>query len=151
MIKEEILKKIKNARQSHTYQIQKIKFIVEGVPLKEDPTPLSYKECGFGSWMYSDEAQLRNLMGSKSFEEIEQQHILWHAEYQKIYRIYYVEAKKGFLAKMTGGKAKVDSLQQDRAKAYFSDLQKMTYDLLQKLSALEQRFKIMPESYFAKN
>ncbi len=148
MTKEDMQNKIKSARQSHTYQIQKIKFLVEGVPLKEDPTPLSYKECGFGSWMYRDEEQLRKLMGSKSFEEIEQQHILWHTEYQKIYRIYYGEAKKGLLARFTGGRPKVDSLQKDRAKAYFNDLQKLTYDLLQKLSALEQRIKLMPESYF---
>jgi len=124
--------------------------LLEGVPLNEDPTPVSYKECGFGSWMYSDEVQLRNLMGSKSFEEIQQQHILRHSEYQKIYQIYCIEAKKGLLAKFAGVRAKVDSLQQDRAKAYFSDLQRMTCDLLQKLSALEQRFKSMPEGYFVK-
>lgn len=148
MTKEDMQKKIKNARQSHTYQIQKIRFLVEGVPLKEDPTPVSYKECAFGSWIYSDEEQLRKLLGSKSFEEIEQQHILWHTEYQKIYQIYYSEAKRGFLAKLTGGRPKVDSLQQDRAKAYFNDLQKMTYDLLQKLTVLEQRINLMSKNNF---
>ena len=150
MTKEDMLHKIKSARQSHNYQIQKIKFLVEGVPLKEDPTPVSYKACGFGSWMYGDEEQLRKLIGPKSFEEIEQQHIIWHTAYQKIYEIYYGQAKKGLFAKFTGGKPKVDSLQQDKAKAYFNDLQKITYDLLEKLNALEKRVSLMSESHFSK-
>jgi hypothetical protein len=151
MTKEDIEQKIKKARQSHTYQIQKIKFLVEGVPLKEDPTPVSYKECGFGSWIYGNEEQLRQLIGSNSFEEIEEKHILWHTEYQKIYQIYYGEAKKGLLSKFLGGKPKVDSLQQDRAKAYYSDLESMTGDLLSMLDSLQRRISLLPESKFNKS
>lgn len=150
MTKEDIQKKIKKARQSHMYQIQKIKFLVEGVPLKEDPTPVSYKECGFGSWIYADEAFLRQLIGSSSFEEIEEKHAHWHAEYQKIYQIYYEQAKKGIFAKITGGKPKVDTLQQDKAKAYYNDLQKMTVELVGLLEGMERRINIMPESRFSK-
>lgn len=151
MTKESIVQKIKKARQSHNYQIQKIKFLVEGMPLKEDPTPVSYRECGFGSWMYGDEEQLRKLIGNSSYEEIEKQHILWHKEYQKIYQIYYGEAKKGLFSKLTGGgKPKVDSLQQDKAKAYYSDLKSMTYTLLHMLEGLERRIENMPESCFSK-
>lgn len=148
MKREDTLEKIKHARQSHNYQLQKIKFLVEGIPLKEDPTPVSYRACGFGSWLYGDEAMLRKLIGAPTFEEIEQKHAMWHTAYQKIHQIYYGEAKKGLFSKLTGKKLKVDSLQQDKAKAYFNDLQQLTYDLLQKLGAMQKRIEAMPESKF---
>ena len=149
MIKEDILKKLKSARQSHKYQIQKIKFLVEGIALKEDPTPVSYRSCGFGSWIYGDEEMLRKLIGAGTFEQIEQLHIDWHAEYQKIYQIYYGEAKKGLFSKLLGGgKPKADSLHQDKAKAYYNDLQKMTYELLNQLTLLEKRLSNMSDRQF---
>ncbi len=148
MTKEDVQKKIKSARQSHTYQIQKIKFLVEGVPLKEEPTPVSYRECGFGSWMYGDEEMLCKLVGEKSFKEIEQLHILWHTEYQKIYQIYYGEAKKGLFSRFSSGRLKVDSQQKESARGYFNDLQKLTYTLLNMLKSLEHSIDVMPNSYF---
>lgn len=151
MTKESIQQKIKKARQSHNYQVQKIKFLVDGMPLKEDPTPVSYRECGFGSWIYGDEESLRKLIGDQTFEEIAQQHILWHKEYQKIYQIYYDGAKTGLFAKLTGGgRPKADSLQQDKAKAYYSDLRALTSTLLKMLENLERRIANMPESRFSK-
>lgn len=150
MTKEAMLHHIKSAHHSHNYQLQKIMFLIKGVPLDEEPTPVSYKTCGFGTWLYGDEELLRELVGSKSFEEIEQKHIHWHMTYQKIYEIYYGQAKKGLFAKLTGGRPKVDSLYQDKAKAYFNDLQQITSDLLQRLTVLEKRIENMSEGHFSK-
>lgn len=148
MQRESIIKNIEKARKSHLTQLQKVQFLVRGIPLDVDPTAVSKHKCLFGSWLYADEAFLKKALGASFFSEVEELHAQWHDEYQKIYQIYYVDSSKGLLSKLTGKKGKVSSLEQDKAKTYLAGLDQTTQELIKKIDILKRRINSLSPSHF---
>ena len=147
MKKETALKALENARDMHTEQMEKIKQLLDGNEIKE-PTPLSKMQCCFGEWLYSTEYNVEETLGSQFYENLDRQHQEWHIGYAKIYNIFYPHnQKKGFFSSLIGTH-KVNSLEVDKAKLYYTELQEVTKELLHYLASSQRRLQAMNESKF---
>ena len=147
MLKENVLEYVKRAKQTHASQVSKVDYLIRGIPLSSTLDPAGKRECFFGTWLYSEEKNLRVLIHSHHYDEIERLHSQWHDEFTTIYKIFYPE-NQGFLSKMIGKKHNASMQARDRAKAYFTDLQKTTELMLRKIEVIEKRIIALPESKF---
>lgn len=138
---------IKKAKQSHMVQLDRIDCLIRGIPVSTDPTPVSQKECLFGTWLYGNEPQLRELIFNQNFEEIERLHTLWHEEYARIHQVFYPETQ-GLLSKFMGKKQSASEQARERAKVYFNDLKNVTEQLIRKVESIEKRINALPASKF---
>jgi hypothetical protein len=148
MQKETIIKHIEKARKAHLTQLQKVQFLVKGMPLDVEPTTVSKYKCVFGSWLYSDEEFIKKALGASLFTEVEALHSQWHEEYQKIYQIYYVDSGKGLLSKLLGKKGKVPALEQDKAQTYLTGIEQTTEALIRKIDVMKRRINSLSPSHF---
>ena len=147
MNKEKTLESIQNARKAHETQMSKIKSAIDG-EVVENPTAVAKTKCAFGIWLYDDENHLRNILGSLFYDKLEQLHGKWHSEYIRIFEILFQKTqKKGFFSKIIGT-SKVDEMELDKAKLYYSELQVTTQELLHALAASERRLTALNESKF---
>ncbi len=146
MNKEKTLESIQNARKAHLSQMDKIEAAIDGKSI-EEPTALAKTKCAFGQWLYADENHLRDIMGSLFYENIEVLHAKWHSEYLRIFEILFKGEKKGFFSKILGT-PKVDEMQMDRVKLYYSELKATTEELLKALASSQRRISALSESKF---
>ncbi len=132
MDRKKLLEKIENARISHMRWIQRAQHLIEDLPITEDMIPLDYTKCEFGEWLYSDGLKFKEyLRTSRIIQKIEEEHTLLHHLYLKIYKIFFVDAKRGALGSMLLGKYKKVS-HENRLKAaqYFQELQDSSQRLM---------------------
>jgi len=122
--KSETLLALEKAKVLHQNQMDKIEQLLAGETI-DSPTPISKMECECGKWFYEVKDEMYNILGAQLFAKLDFLHEKWHTEYVKIYDIFFKEKKKGFFAKITGAN-KIDPLEQDKAKLYFSELQETT-------------------------
>jgi len=146
MNKEKTLQSIQNAIKVHEMQIDKIMDAIEGKDVK-DPIAVDKSDCEFGKWLYGPDNQLRSVLGSFFYDQIEVLHIRWHSEYAKIFDILFKTQKKGFFSKIMGT-PKIDEMELDKVKLYFSELKITTKELLKVLGSSERRISALPESKF---
>jgi len=146
MDKEHTLESIQNARKAHLNQMDKIVAIMNGEKV-DNPTAVARTECDFGKWLYADENHLREILGALFFTKVETMHTKWHMEYARLFEIFFKDQKKGFFSKVLG-KPKIDPMELDKAKLYFSELQVTTDELLKMLGSCERRVQAMNEAKF---
>jgi len=147
MNKSQMLEAIEKAKAKHLEQMQKIEDVIAGKSVK-DPTPLSKTECDCGVWFYSHETEMKNILGAQLFERLDKHHENWHKEYLDIYNIFFKEEKKvGFFSKVLG-KNKPDPLLIDKAKLYFTELEKSTEELLKASDSALRRVSALKEEKF---
>ena len=146
MNKEESLQAIRDARDAHLSQIKKIEALLNGEELNE-PTVVSHKKCAFGSWLYSRDNHVEDILGAQFYDNIELMHTKWHGEYSRIFDIFFVNRKTGFFAKVLGF-SRIDEKELDRAKLYYSELKSTTETLLGTLASCERRIQALNESKF---
>jgi hypothetical protein len=147
MNKNQMLDAIEHAKKIHLEEMHKISSVLKGNEV-ENPTPLGKMECECGTWFYSNEKEMKEILGAQLFERLDKQHENWHKEYHNIYNIFFKEEKKtGFFAKILKHN-KVDSLTLDKAKLYFSDLQKITDELLKASESATRRVSALKDSKF---
>jgi hypothetical protein len=148
-MKVSLLKGIKNAKRSHSHQLDKIDNLMRGIFIDtKPPVPISQFDCSFGQWLYKHEPALRFLLQNRHFDEIEQLHSFWHEAYYRIYDIYFPETRALFSTKVVRKIAKVSLSDRDRAKAYFIDLEEISKQLTHKMQIAEQRINAMPDQKF---
>jgi len=147
MNKEKTLESIQNAIKVHETQMDKIMAAIEGKDVK-DPIAVDKADCEFGKWLYGPDNQLRSVLGSFFYDQIEVLHIRWHSEYAKIFAILFKTQKKGFFSKIMGS-SKIDEMELDKVKLYFSELKITTKELLKVLGSSERRISALPESKFS--
>jgi len=87
MNKEKTLESIKNARKAHESQMDKIVLAIEGKTVN-NPTAVSKTECAFGKWFYGDD-NLRNILGSLFYDNVDNLHAKWHNEYVSIFNLLF--------------------------------------------------------------
>ncbi|QOP45037.1 CZB domain-containing protein [Sulfurimonas paralvinellae] len=147
MNKEQTLESVKKAREAHLLQMDKINAIINEEKV-DNPTAVSKKECDFGRWIYDENSNVKQLIGSQFYEKLDNKHEQWHTEYFKIYSIFFnPKKKKGFLSKVLGSSG-VDPLEKDKAKLYYTELKQTTEELLKALASAERRLEALPESKF---
>jgi|GEM_PF-1482608 hypothetical protein len=147
MDKTKTLESLQNARKAHLSQMAKIEAAMSDHDV-DNPTAVAKTKCEFGQWLYAEENHVKEILGAQFYENIETLHGQWHAEYIRIFDIFFKDnKKKGFFSKIIGGH-KHDEMEIDKAKLYYSELQVTTNALLKALDSSERRVSALNESKF---
>ena len=146
MNKQEMVAAIEYAGKAHINQMNKIEALIEGKKVNE-LTPVAKTKCDFGKWLYGDSENIRIVLGVQFFDNLDLLHETWHIEYSKIYNIFFGEPKAGLFAKLFSSN-KINTLEIEKAKVYYKDLQKATQDLLRALEVSQRRVLALNESKF---
>jgi len=147
MTKTETQEAIKQAKEAHELQMQKIEAAINGKEI-DNPTAINKTECDFGKWLYDDKNKMKEIIGSQFFTTLDIEHEKWHKEYTKIYHILFRDTpKKGLFSRMLG-KNSIEPMELDKVKLYYVDLQETTTRLLKVLASSERRVAALPESKF---
>jgi mevalonate kinase len=143
MDKNEVLTQLRTAKAAHIKWLQKAKLLITGIEVDENAIPIDSTECNFGKWFYSEGQMLNALSNNpiESMKEIETLHSKLHDKYLKIFSIFFAKDKKtGFFAQLFGKKRKDPSTaEQELAKEYYSEMEKISQDLLDAINKLERR------------
>jgi len=146
MDKNQTVAAMVRARKSHETQMAKIEASLSGEKV-ENPAPLLKTSCDFGKWLYSPENHIEEILGELFYVKLEKAHAQWHAEYARIYHIFYKEEKKGFFSSLLGSH-KIDDLEIDKAKLYYMELEVTTKELLHVFGSCERRISAMSDTKF---
>jgi len=146
MDKLQTVEAIVNARKAHESQMKKIEALLKGKEV-ENPTAVLKTECEFGQWLYDDNNHLKELLGELFYTNLETLHGRWHIEYSRLFEIFFKPKKKGFFSKAFGGD-KVDGMELDKAKLYYSELEATTNELLKAISSSQRRIEALKEEKF---
>ncbi len=136
---------IESAKQTHIQQMKNIEEKIAG-KMVTDSTALGKTECACGVWFYSHEKEMKEILGMQFFERLDKHHEQWHMSYASIYKMFTQE-KKGFFSKLLHSDES-ESMRMDRAKLYYSELQKDTEELIKSADAAIRRILALPESKF---
>jgi len=146
MNKEESLQAIRDARDAHISQIDKIKALLNAEEL-QDPTAVSHEKCTFGFWLYSGSNHIEDILGAQFYQKLERLHEQWHSEYSRIFNIFFVNRKTNFFTKAFGH-SPLDEKELDKVKLYYSELQSTTESILATLASSERRIQALNKSKF---
>ena len=146
MNKQEMIEAIEYARRAHIDQMNKIEALIEGKRVN-GLTPIAKTKCDFGKWLYGDSENIRVVLGVQFFENLDLLHETWHVEYSKIYNIFFAESTRGLFAKLFSSN-KINTLEIEKSKVYYKELQKATQDLLRALEVSQRRVLALNESKF---
>lgn len=147
MNKLQTLNAIENARDVHIEQLEKVKLLIEGRHVK-DLTPVSKNKCQFGHWLYDDAEKMKIILGVQFYENLDIIHEAWHLIYAKIYELYIGEEDDGIFSRLFKKHKVVSTLEREKAKLHFKDLEHATKDLLRVLDASQRRAQALKESKF---
>jgi len=146
MTKEETLEAMENIRNYHEQGMFEIGNLVKGREV-EEPVPVFKHQCEFGIWLYAKNNHVMEILGDQFFHNLESIHTEWHMSYHKIHQIFYKEKKKGFFASLLASH-KVDAMELDKAKLYYTELEQVTKVLLASLASSQRRVHAMSENRF---
>jgi hypothetical protein len=148
MTKLDIIHTIEDAEIYHQEQLQKVSRLLGGEKLK-NLTPVDKDTCNFGVWLYTDGRLVEKLLGLQLYENMELMHTFWHAEYKKIYEIFYDTKKHRILTFFVGNKRQVSSVMLQKAKVHFLELQEITKNLLKALYVVKKRVLALGDNCFS--
>ena len=148
MTKEEMLSAMASLQGTHIAQMEKIKSAIAGKDI-QNPTALGKLECECGIWFHKHEEQIKNILSLQLFERLDKNHEQWHVDYENIYNLFFKEEKKkGFFSKIINV-SKSDMMKLDKAKLYFSELEKDTQELLNTSEIALRRVSALSEKKFS--
>ncbi|PHM18450.1 MAG: hypothetical protein CJD30_00605 [Sulfuricurvum sp. PD_MW2] len=148
MDKTVTLQSLSDAKKAHVKWVQRAKLLIEGLPIDENAIPLSYTDCKFGEWFYSDGQKLNALGNMTCLGEIEKAHVTLHDEYMHIFKIYFANVDRSFFSKLFNMKKKITDAEREIAKAHFVKLQAASEEILEHIGRLERRLYAIPQSSF---
>jgi len=146
MDKSKTLEAIINVKKAHESQMAKIEDAIDG-DIVDNPTTVAKTKCEFGMWLYNEDNHMKNILGSQFFTLLDNAHTKWHSEYAKVFKILFEKKKSGFLSKIMGS-SKLDPMELDKVKLYYSELKSTTDELLKILASSQRRLEAMNESKF---
>ena len=146
MTKPEMIQAIENAKHVHIEQMNKIQSEIAGKKVT-NPTALGKMECECGIWFHSHEKEMKNICGLQLFNRLDKAHEKWHIDYESIYKLFFKEEKKGLFSKIIGS-SKPDEMTLDKAKYYYSELQKDTDELLTVSDSAIRRVSALSDAKF---
>ncbi|WP_321777901.1 CZB domain-containing protein [Sulfurimonas sp.] len=141
MVKEEILKELRNAKAAHIQWLQRAKLLIKGFETEENFIPVDARACKFGCWFYGEAQNLSALKNNpvESMRKVENLHNALHSMYLNIYKIYFSQDSQGFFSKLFGQKKKITDESTKLAKEYFSKLEFISKNLLNEINRMERR------------
>lgn len=146
MTKQQMLDAIENAKNVHIKQMKKIESVLDGKKI-DDPTALGKMECECGQWFHANEQEIIAILGMQFFERLDKHHEVWHLNYASIYKLLFVEEKKGLFSKVLSSITQ-DSMKIDKAKFYYTQLQRDTFELLKTSEAASRRVIALSDAKF---
>ena len=146
MQKAIVLKELENAKKVHIEQMEKIELLLEGYFITE-PTELAKTDCEFGRLFYGNKEDFLPLIGAQFFQKIDLLHEKWHDEYAHVYEIFYKVRKQGLFSKLRGTH-KIKQIEYEKAKMYFTRLDKTTTQLLRMLDISIRRVSSLSDAKF---
>lgn len=146
MKKEAMIEAIENAKQLHLHQMIKIESEIAGKKV-DNPTALGKMECECGVWFYENEKEMKEILGLQFFDRLDKNHEQWHSSYASIYKMFFQDEKKGLFARLLGD-SESENMKMDRAKLYYSELQKDTEELIKSADAAIRRVSALKETKF---
>lgn len=142
------LQSLSDAKKAHVKWVQRAKLLIEGLPIDEGAIPLSYTDCKFGEWFYSDGQKLNALGNMNCLGDIEKAHVALHDEYMHIFKIYFTDNDRSFFSKLFSSKKKITEEDKANAQAHFIKLQAASEEILDHIGRLERRLYAIPQSSF---
>jgi len=146
MDKEKTIEAICNARKAHENQMKKIVTLLNGKEIN-NPTAVLKTECSFGKWLYSDDNNLKEILGAIFYNNLETLHAKWHVEYSRLFDIFFKNKKSGLFSKIFGTD-KIEEMEIDKAKVYYSELKVTTEELLKAMASSLRRLEALREDKF---
>ncbi len=138
MNEKEIIKHLRDAKKAHLGWVTHTHALLKGKPVDEEKIPVLPTDCVFGKWYYREGRQLTNL---QTYRSIEGPHNELHRIYAEIYHLLFKPEKDTFLSRLTGNHKKQQRQNLAKANLLFSDLQKMSDNIIHKLDALEKEIR----------
>jgi len=146
MDKEQALADIHEAKYALEVQMAKMEDLMKGMDVP-NPVAAAKEKCEFGKWLYSHDNRMKEILGELFYQRLETLHKKWFVDYMKIYDMFIHEDKKTFLSKLLNASS-ISSLDLDKAKLYFVELEETTKELLINLEKSERRLNALNESKF---
>jgi len=146
MSKEEALADVQKAKHALEAQMAKLQDLINGVDVP-NPLAAAKEKCEFGKWLYSYDNHMRRILGEQFYLRLESLHKKWFVDYMKIFDMFVHEDEKTFLSKLLNSSS-ISSLDLDKAKVYFLELEATTKELLLNLEKSERRLHALNESKF---
>ena len=147
MNKAQTLEAIEHAKAAHEAQMIKIQDLLDGLKVSNPPESAKTK-CAFGLWFHDDSNKVKEILGAQFYDKIDKLHSTWHVEYLRIFEIFFSNKRKGFFSKIIGS-SKVEDMELDKAKLYYSELLKTTDELLKVLEVSRRRVSALSDSKFS--
>lgn len=142
MNKEELVKKVREAKAAHVSWVMKADALIRGIPLEKEQVPINGTECSFGKWYYGSGQTLSAL---PSFKAIEKSHSELHSVYARIFKLLFEETNHSFLSKIFGQSRKVDEKNTSQARSLFPELKAHSEEVIKCLDSLESEIMAAPE------
>ncbi|HEX5330437.1 CZB domain-containing protein [Sulfuricurvum sp.] len=142
------LQSLSDAKKAHVKWVQRAKLLIEGLPIDEGAIPLSYTDCKFGEWFYSDGQKLNALGNMSCLGDIEKAHVTLHDEYMYIFKIFFTDNDRSFFSKLFSSKKKITDQDREIALEHFIKLQAASEEILDHIGRLERRLYAIPQSSF---
>ena len=149
--KQEILHQLANARLSHAKWLRRAKHLIEGLPVSDGMIPIDPTDCAFGQWFYKDAVKYKSVLSfAKHIETIGKLHVSLHDVYLRIYKIYFVDARRSRLMStiLASQYKKPSKSQQELTQHYFSELQKISDELYKELETFEKLVFSLDQKHF---
>ncbi len=147
MDKEKTIEAIVKARKAHQNQMRKIIALINGKEV-DNPTAVLKTECDFGKWLYNTDNNLKGLLGAIFYNNLETLHARWHIEYSRLFDMFFKNRKKSGLFSKMFGSGKMDEMEIDKAKLYYSELEETTSELLKAIASSQRRIEALREEKF---
>lgn len=138
MSKTIILNNLQKLTEALKTQNRNIEFLNSGVDIPKERMS-SRDECSFLSWFREDGKFLRAYVHGTTIDEVTALHSQWYKIYEKIYKLFYSEEKKGWFKRSSRSPKKLNEMELSKLEAYIHDIKPLHDPLLRKLKILEQR------------
>lgn len=146
MNKIDTVNSIEKIIKFHQKRMLLIEILLNGEMINESIST-SKIESDFGTWLYTDENNLHDILGSQFYEILDKTNSDWHNKYNEIHDIFFVYKRKGFLSKLFKRK-KVEHIKIEKAKLYYLELKESSKALLKILASSQRRVLALNESMF---
>ncbi len=138
MSKPIILANIKKLSDAVLTQNRNVDHLRKGVSI--DESKMSTREdCSFLSWFREDGKYLKEYVHGSTLDEIASLYSDWFENYEKIYKLFYTQEKKGWFARKSKGPKKLNEMEKSKLDAYLHDIEGLHEPLLRKLEILSRR------------
>ena len=151
MSKTIILSNIKKLTSAVSAQQKNIVMLKKGVSL--DVESMSTREqCAFLSWFREDGKYLKIYVHGSTLDEVSALYSQWFESYEKIYKLFYNDSKKGWFFKKSTKAKQLTEMEKAKLEAYVDDMTIFHLPLLRKLEILQRRVEhntvICDEDYY---